>query len=108
MPAKKIRFRAQDFPKKGFQTIQSRLFTLKFSENTFMHNRFAIVVGVAVDKRSSRRNTVRRRIREWARRSPNIRSDFLFIVRPEAARAPRELLYAELQNAFCAIYNTKR
>ncbi len=60
--------------------------------------RFAIVVSTKVSKNATRRNRIRRMIREWLRmRLPTIRSgDYLIQVQPRIMQVPE----VEMQRAF--------
>lgn len=47
--------------------VKSANFSLRYAPNHLSHNRFAIVAGTKVDKRSTRRNAIKRQIREVLR-----------------------------------------
>jgi ribonuclease P protein component len=52
---------------KAGRTIKSANFSLRYAPNRLSSNRFAIVVGTKVDKRATRRNALKRRVREVVR-----------------------------------------
>ncbi len=67
-------------------------FLIKAKRNTVGHNRFGIVVGSAVVRQSTRRNFLKRHIRNAVARWPESKSDFLVIARPAASAHPRDAL----------------
>lgn len=79
----------------------SPLFRLIVRRTTIPHIRLAIVVAKSVDKRAVMRNTIRRRIREWIRKSHEhtglIGRDIVFLVKKDITYASKTLLYKELE-----------
>lgn len=53
---------------KAGKSIKSTNFLVRFAPSRQLANRFAIVVGTKVDKRATRRNALKRRMREIIRR----------------------------------------
>ena len=49
------------------RSIRSANFSIRYNPNRGSANRFAIVVGTKVDKRATRRNAIKRRVREVIR-----------------------------------------
>lgn len=77
----------------------SAYFNIMRLPNTIGHGRFAFIVSRGTDKRAVARNKIRRRVREWIRKSPELISlsmDMVFIMNKEAVKAGRKLLYEEL------------
>ena len=97
MIPRKLRLPPKAFPRRAERTVASPLFTAKISKNTLFHNRFAVVVGKAVEKRAVYRNRIRRSILNAARTWPNMHADILFIVLKKAAVAPRAEFREELE-----------
>ncbi|MEK7076708.1 MAG: ribonuclease P protein component [Patescibacteria group bacterium] len=67
---------------------------IKWRENALGHNRFAVIVGNGVEKKSVRRHFWKRRVLRAASQWPNAGRDFLFI----ASRSLRETSAAELSH----------
>lgn len=49
------------------KSVKSANFSLRYNPNRLNNNRFAVVVGTKVDKRATRRNALKRQIREVLR-----------------------------------------
>lgn len=49
------------------KSLKSANFSIRYVSNRLNNNRFAVVVGTKVDKRSTRRNALKRRMREVIR-----------------------------------------
>ena len=51
------------------RSVKSANFSIRYAPNRFGNSRFAIVAGTKVDKRSTRRNAIKRQIREVLRQT---------------------------------------
>lgn len=49
------------------KSAKSAIFSIRYAPNRFGHNRFAVIVGTKADKRSTRRNALKRQMREVLR-----------------------------------------
>ena len=83
--------------------LENDTFKLWTSENSLPRHRFVFSVSLSVDKRSSIRNKLKRRAREWVRN--NVKSgtrhlDFLLSFKKEAARCSKSKFYEELEKIF--------
>lgn len=89
----------------GFVLRKGRRFeTLSFvvfsRESPSTHSRFVFIVSQKVAARSTVRNRLRRRVREWVRTHAEhvlVPLDIAFIFKKEAAAVSRHTLYAELE-----------
>ena len=54
---------------KSGKSIRSANFSVRYTPNRFSSLRFAVVVGTKVDKRATRRNALKRRMREVIRQN---------------------------------------
>lgn len=54
---------------KAGKSIRSANFSIRYAPNRERSNRFAVVVGTKVDKRATRRNALKRRVREVIKQS---------------------------------------
>ncbi len=71
----------------------------RFLQNRIGYARFAFVIPRLVDKRSTGRNRLRRRIREWFRTQSGVSAhplDIVILVRKGAEAYSRTRLYGEL------------
>lgn len=79
--------------------VSGRLLTLKFVASRMPDVRVGFVVGTKVHKRSTRRNLLKRRMREVTRkRLPGLKQgyDLAFIAKPGATEADFQVLAAEM------------
>ena len=49
------------------KSVRSANFSIRYAPNCLNNNRFAVVVGTKVDKRATRRNAIKRQVREVLR-----------------------------------------
>lgn len=80
--------------------VETPLFRLVYRPNRLSRARFAFVASLAVDKRFSVRNRLRRRAGEWIRKRPEFMKkpiDAAIFFKKESARAPRKKFYEELE-----------
>ncbi len=80
----------------------SPFFKLLVGQNSLGHNRFGVVVSVAVDLRATERHRLKRVLIEAVREWPAFSSDFVFIVGKRARGVSRELLRLEVDRALAA------
>jgi ribonuclease P protein component len=79
------------------------LFRFTIRKNAYPYARFAYVAPRTVDKRAVVRNLLRRRVREWIRKQPQLlqqSTDIVITFTQAAARTPRKQFYEELKSAF--------
>ena len=80
----------------------SRYFRFHYADNALGHARLGMAVSRRVDKRAVVRNRLRRQIRQSFRLAsaaiPAL--DIVVNARPEAAQAPREAVWRDLQDAW--------
>ncbi|SRR6266481_3171216 len=95
---RKNRLPITTFPKKG-PKISSASFFLRWEKNNLGTNRFGIIIGIVVDKRSSHRHKLRRSIEERLRRTPDMGMDVLCIVLPAAAKMSQKDISIEIDSA---------
>ncbi len=100
MIPKKLRLEVKDFPRRSGNIFTSPLFTVKTTKNNLTHNRFAVVIAAAAEKRAVYRNQMRRRILGAVREWPSLHTDFLFIASKRGCAAPAPELRAELKKVF--------
>jgi len=86
-------------------TIQFPYFTIRVTQNNKSHNRYAIIVGTAVDRRATIRNLLRRRCRAVLRAWPGGSADVVVTLKRASATAPRRELIAALTTARKAAIN---
>lgn len=82
--------------------LDTPLFRVFFLKNDLSNMRLAVVAPRAVDKRSVRRNRLRRRVREWIKTRPEILSlplDTVILIKKDAPRSQRRAFYEELERA---------
>ena len=97
MPASRFRLPAEILKdSRGLYKRSSSFFILRARPNGLKHPRFAAIVGAKVDRRSSVRNKLKRRIREFLRTKPDPR-DLIVTVLPPAAKAPQKTFMKELE-----------
>lgn len=84
------------------QKFESGFFRLISRENFRGHGRFIFVLPRSLDKRSTVRNRLRRRAREWIRKNiPLAKSnDTAIFFKKEAVAAPKNKFYEELAKIF--------
>lgn len=84
------------------QRFESGFFRLLARKNSIGHSRFAFVTPRSLDKRSSVRNRLRRRAREWVRKNAVLDkpSDMAVIFKKEALAATKNQFYEELGKIF--------
>lgn len=89
------------FLNKGVR-FESEFFRLVRLPNFWGHARFVFIVPRQLDKRSTVRNRLRRRAREWTRRNISMfRSDDVVIIcKKGAVAASRKQFYEELAKIF--------
>ncbi len=83
--------------------IDGPLFRLVAAPNTYGHLRLALIASRNVDKRAVVRNRLRRRAREWVRKTSGILgipADVAIIFKKQASGAPRYIFYEELEGLF--------
>ncbi|QQG44884.1 MAG: ribonuclease P protein component [Candidatus Sungiibacteriota bacterium] len=82
------------------QKTESPFFRVVVNRTSLSNSRFVFVAPKSVDRRSTKRNVLRRRLREWVRRNPNVfihPSDFLIFIKKEAAGASRTNFYEDFK-----------
>ena len=89
-----------EFPVRPLRQARSEYFSLKVSKNKFGHNRFAVVIGARVEKRSVRRHFWKRRILDWAKREPDAGADLLITVAPPLNKLSKEDAAKEFKKVF--------
>lgn len=80
--------------------VETPLFRLIYWPNGLARARFAFVASLAVDKRFSIRNRLRRRAREWIRKRPEFMKksvDAAIFFKKKSVLAPRKKFYEELE-----------
>lgn len=84
------------------QKLESEFFRLLSRENFKGYGRFVFVTPRSLDKRSTVRNRLRRRAREWIRKNiPLAKSnDTAVFFKKEAITAPKSKFYEELAKIF--------
>lgn len=85
--------------RKRGQAVYGRALGIRFASNNLFESRFAVVVGLKVSKRATKRNLVRRRIRAALRREfvSVVRGyDVAVMVQPPAVNLSYQDLVAEL------------
>lgn len=84
------------------QRFESVFFRLLVGKNLVEHSRFAFITPRSLDKRSTVRNRLRRRAREWVRKNPVLSKpkDVAIIFKKEAVGATRKKFYEELDKIF--------
>lgn len=88
------------------RVAHSRLFRILTRPNGLHYLRLALVAPRSIDKRSTARNRVRRRAREWIRTHHSLLAssrDLVIVFKGEALRAPRRTFYAELAKTIGAV-----
>lgn len=71
-------------------------FFARVKPNTEGHNRFAVVVGTKVDKRSTKRNFIKRAVLGCAKEWPSLSSDIIIHITPAARDIPLLKLKEEI------------
>ena len=82
------------------ESLNSRFFVLKISQNNLLHNRFGFVVSKKIDKRAVVRNSLKRKLRsclEEYQKDIKPGFDFLFILKKEAGNKSQKELCAEVK-----------
>lgn len=82
---------------------ESRFFKLIYLQNKLSFSRFAFITPKTVNKRAVARNRLRRRCREWIRKSliPLPRPfDIVITCKKDANKATRKEFYADLTDLF--------
>ena len=100
MIQRKLRLAAKDFPRHSGHTFASPLLMVKILKNKLSHNRFAVIIGAAAEKRAVYRNQFKRRVLAEAQHQPNMHTDFLFIASKKGSVAAGAELRAELRKIF--------
>lgn len=100
MIAKKLRLPRQRFSERPVSRIGSDYFLVKIFRNDLGRNRFGVVIGTKVDKRSTKRNFWRRMILNYARRQINFGKDILIIVSPRIRELTKNAAEQELEKIF--------
>lgn len=80
----------------------SLFFQLMYLPNSLGHGRFVFITPRSLDKRSTVRNRLRRRAREWVRKNISMQRpiDVVVTCRKEAVTAPSRQFYEELAKIF--------
>ncbi|OGY98945.1 MAG: hypothetical protein A3B13_00695 [Candidatus Liptonbacteria bacterium RIFCSPLOWO2_01_FULL_45_15] len=100
MIAKKFRAPKESFSKKPQITVSSPHFQIKAFSNDRGYNRFGAVVSLKVDKRSVRRHFWKRLVLDTLHAQPNLRKDFIVVVKPGLGKISREEAEKELKETF--------
>lgn len=82
---------------------ESPLFKMVYAKNDAGYGRFAFIAAKSVSSRAVKRNTLRRRAREWVRKQTGILktpADIAIIFKKEADSASRKKFYEELEKLF--------
>jgi len=99
MVPKPSRLPRSGFRERGYRTIRTRFFSLKYRDNGSAGNRIGVVVGVAVDKRAVRRNFWERQAKAFLLRVPPAGKDLLLIVSPGVKTLTKKEFNQELSAA---------
>lgn len=89
--------------KSGARSFSTPYFSLKTAKNNLEVSRFAFVVSKKIDKRATRRNSVRRKVRSVIEEMfDNIErgNDFVFYPKQKAIDGPREQIHEEIKKLF--------
>ena len=79
--------------------FESPLFRVVVKPNALLYSRWAFIAPKSLDKRSTARNRLRRRAREWIRKhteNTSGRYDAAILFKKAALQAPRQKFYEEL------------
>ncbi|MBI2514964.1 ribonuclease P protein component [Candidatus Wolfebacteria bacterium] len=103
MLAKKFRLPLQGAPAGGFRTIRGDFFVLKKRKSDLPLSRLAVLAGKKIDKRSARRNKIKRTIVNFCEKkkinlAPGF--DFLIIGQPKLSFLTEEEIRQELKKIF--------
>jgi ribonuclease P protein component len=101
---------------RGFARRSSPFFTVRMRPNGLSHPRFAVVLGIRVDRRATSRHSLKRRILAHLRRAGagpdhqgalrrNAGRDIIVSVHPRTRALPRKDLYAELNKFLIHVRN---
>lgn len=85
LPSKK-RLPAVEFKKRFQKSVVSPYFLLRYKPNNTGCNRLGVIISAKVDKRSVRRNYLKRRFREYFGHLSAGGTDFLIIASPMAGQ----------------------
>lgn len=88
--------------------LESPCFRTIIASNNLSYSRFAFIASRQVDKRSSVRNTVRRRTREWVRKNTpktDNHKDILFFFNKNSVSCERPEFYEELEKIIKKIFD---
>jgi ribonuclease P protein component len=92
---------------KSGKVSYASLFILKFNPNNLTFSRFGLIVSNKVSKKATKRNLIKRRIREILRLAlPKIRQgfDIIIIVSPKIINQQGKVLkYSEIQEALLSL-----
>jgi len=90
MLAKKFRLPFWEFYQKFDETFTTSYFTIKIKKNRLGYNRFGIILPTKVEKKSSSRHYLKRRLSCFLRNLPNFSRDFLIIALPSLKKISQE------------------
>lgn len=84
------------------QRLESGFFRLINRKNLKGYSRFIFIIPRSLDKRSTVRNRLRRRAREWIRKNISLAkpNDTAIFFKKEAVTAPKNKFYEELAKIF--------
>ncbi|MBI4085746.1 MAG: ribonuclease P protein component [Candidatus Liptonbacteria bacterium] len=108
MTTKKLRLPPQRFSERPAGRVSSGYFLIKVFKNNLTHNRFGVVIGAKVDKRSSKRNFWRRAILNCAGQYAGSGKDLLIIVSPRIRELSKSSAEQEFGKLLQKIYKTSQ
>lgn len=102
MLSRKQRVPREVFSSRGqTKMVATRHLSVRLKKNTEGFNRFAVVIGTKVDKRSTRRNLLKRRIFGRVKEWQNFSSDIIIHIIPAA----RDISSTELKKEIDMLYS---
>lgn len=105
MIGKKFRVPRASFSKKAENRVFSAHFQGIAFSNECGHNRFAAVIGLKADKRSTGRHFWKRFILDHLKKKPNSGKDFIIYAKQELENVEKEKVKKELDEMFAKLSN---
>lgn len=100
MVGRKFRVPMRSFPKTSPSVRVGAFFLLKHHKNELSHNRYAVIVGAHIDRRSVKRHHIKRVFFREMALWPNQGVDFLAIVNPKANVLDEAGLVDKIRSSF--------
>src|SRR5581483_11721539 len=104
MLPQKNRLPYQEFSVRGYQSVKTPYFSLKFKKNNLPHARIGVVIGVGVEKNAAKRNFWKRQGKSLLKKQLPRGIDFLLIFSKKTKELKKDFFNKELSKALSRIF----